>query len=246
MRTLTILFLLLLLVVAGCARFGPEAPSNRVSLAGSGHLVSREEPISGFDEVAATSAFAVTIRQAETHSVVVSVDDNLAPYLQVERVGSTLALGLKPGYAYDIHAATMRVDVSMPALAEVHLDGASRATLVDFQFPQMLSADLSGAAALEGTIEAPVLDLDLNGSASVTLSGAGEQVRVDACGSSVVDLHDYRAQEATVVASCASTVILDAARQLAGQASGNARIYYLGAPSLEVDLARQTAAVAQK
>ena len=139
-----VLFLLVALLV-GCTPPG-------IPISGSGNVVTQEEDISAFDKLDVSEAFKVDIRQGETFSVVVRVDDNLVKYLQVIKEGNTLKIGLKPGIS--VRAATRQAEVTMPELAGLDLSGASRASITGFKSTKSLDVDVSGASQLRGDIEA--------------------------------------------------------------------------------------------
>lgn len=230
MKLLHILILAVTAVLAaGCAAAKP-AVDNRVTLIGSGQMVSRAFALTDFDRLEIGFAFDVTIRQGQHFKVLASVDDNVAGYLHLNQDGRTLQIGLKPGYAYDIPAATMRAEVVMPRLAGLSLSGSSRATLVDVQLAPDFTAELSGASALEGSVETQTASFTLSGSTLARLSGAGRQVNIDICGNSLIDLRHFRAEDARLEASCNATVYLDLDGQLIADASQYAQVFYRGRP----------------
>jgi hypothetical protein len=71
-----------------------------VSLTGSGNVVTQEETITGFDRLDVSQGFQVDVRQGDTFSVVIRVDDNLVEHLDVVKEGSTLKIGLEQIRSY--------------------------------------------------------------------------------------------------------------------------------------------------
>jgi hypothetical protein len=203
-----------------------------VSITGSGNVVTREEAITGFDKVDVSHAFTVDISQGDTFSVVVRVDDNLVQYLEVVKQGSTLHIGLKPGYIYTITKATMQAEVTMPELTGLDLSGASHVAITGFKSTKALHVDVSGASHLTGDIEAGDARFDVSGASHVTLSGSGEDVTIDASGASHVDLADFPVADANVEASGASHVTVNPSGRLDVDASGGSHVNYLGMPTL--------------
>jgi len=217
-----VLFVLVVLLV-GCT---PPISSIR----GSGNVVTQEEDISGFDRVDASHAFKVDIRQGETFSVVVRIDDNLLDKLLVEKEGSTLKISLKPSLAF--LNTTQEAEVTMPELTGLDLSGAVRATISGFASAEYLDVDASGASRLSGDIEAGDARFDVSGASDVTLSGSAANVIVDASGASTVDLADFPVADANVEAGGASNVTVDASGRLDADASGASHVYYLGSPTM--------------
>jgi hypothetical protein len=200
-------------------------------IGGSGNVVTQEMPLTGFDEVAVSHAFGVDIRQGDTFSVVVRVDDNLVQSLEVVKEGNTLKIGLKPGQS--VRNATLQAEVTMPELAGLDLSGASQVTITGLtSAKRVLVVDTSGASHLRGDIEAGNASFDLSGSSEVTLSGSAQDVTIDASGGSEADLSAFSVVDANVEASGGSQVTVNVSGRLDADASGGAEVYYLGSPTL--------------
>jgi len=223
----TLIVILAAILLIGCAQ---------ITITGSGNVVTQEETITGFDKVDASQSFNVEIKQGETFSVVIRVDENLVEHLNVLKQGSTLKIGLKPNRIYNIVNATMEAEVTMPELLGLDLSGSSDANVSGFKSTKSLVVDLSGNSALLGDIQSGDSRFDVSGNSSVTITGSAGGVTVDASGSSVVDLADFPASDANVDASGASTVTVNLNGRLNADASGSSNIYYLGNPTLgEID-----------
>lgn len=232
MKHFSLLFLIVVAVlVAGCAGNRPAA-DNRVTINGSGRMVTQEVAVSDFDRLSIGFAFDVTVRQGEEFDVVATVDDNLADYLHLVTKDGALQIGLKPGFAYDIPAATMRAEVVMPRLTGLALTGSSHATLIDFEVAPDFTAELSGSSALEGSLDAQAANFTLAGSTLAMLGGAGQRVTVDICGNSMIDLRNFRAKDAEVEASCNATVLLNVDGRLIADTSQFAQVIYQGRPDV--------------
>ncbi len=205
-------------------------PASGDVIQGSGTLVTEEFDLSGFDMVDVSHAARVTISQGDTFSVVVSIDDNVLEYLQVEKQGSTLKIGLDPRHNYRDTRAT--AEVTMPELTGLALSGASRGTIGGFKSSRDLNVDASGASRLSGDIEAGDARFELSGASRVTLTGSAEDLVIGASGGSTVDLADFLVADANVEASGASDVTVNASGRLDVDASSGSRVTYLGSPTL--------------
>jgi hypothetical protein len=214
-------------LTAGCAHTG-----ERVSIEGSGNIVTQEENIRGFDEVHASHSFQLEIAQGDTYRVVIRADDNITDYLLVEREGDTLRIGLDPDHNYNVRNATLEAEVTMPELAGIKLSGSSDATITGFESERVFDADLSGSSSLHGDIEAGDANFDISGSSELILVGSAEELRIDASGSGDIDLSDFPATDANIDVSGSSTVIVHLSGSLDVDASGSSEVYYLGSPEL--------------
>ncbi len=211
------------ILLAGCAV---------ITIEGSGEVLTQEEGISGFDKVNVSHGFDVEIRQAESYGVTIRVDENIVEYLQVTKRGDMLEIGLKPRNTYNIKDATMEAEVTMPELTGLELSGSSDALITGFGSAKDLTVVLSGSSSLQGDIDAGNVRIDVSGSSDVLLTGSGQDLAVEASGSSDVELADFPVADADVEASGSSDVNIHASGTLTADASGGSRVRYLGNPTL--------------
>lgn len=231
MKTLTIgLLVIMALLVVGCSQ--EKQATNNITVTGSGTLVSREITLNPFDTVEAGLHFDLRVRQGETYAVVITSDDNFIDFIDVDQDETKISLGLRPEYAYNIYSTTLRAELTMPEVAGLYLNGSSHAELDNLKDVENFAAELTGSSSLSGELETEKAALSVNGSAFVKLSGSGAQLWLDSCGSSLADLSDFRAEEATVQASCASTTVVNATGSINVEAAQNSRVTYSGDPTL--------------
>jgi len=224
--------LALMPLLVGCCCAIPFWTVTRGGVTGSGAVVTVESDVTDFDALDVSNAFEVDVTQGEGYRVVVSIDDNLEQYLQLEKRGNSLIIGLEPGRAYNLSNATLKAEITMPALAGARLSGAASMTVTGFESTTELELSLSGSSGLDGDIEAGDVQLDVSGSSEVTLTGSGQDATIDVSGSSRLDLSDFPVEDADVGASGASTVLVDVSGRLDARASGASNIRYLGDPTL--------------
>jgi putative cell wall-binding protein len=132
-RIIEITLVVTLLLITSCAQVTRAPQNNNLSIVGSGNVVSQTRPLSGFDTLEAGLSFDLSIRQGEKFSVVFVADDNLVDYIAAEKIGTPINFDLKDDFTYDISNVTMRVEVTMPELSRLNLNGSSHAHLEGFQ-----------------------------------------------------------------------------------------------------------------
>ena len=198
---------------------------------GSGNVVSREFAIRDFDRVDAGAAFNVDIRQGESYSVMIRIDDNLVECLDVYASGRTLHIGFKPE-CWINNATTMEAQITMPELVGVNLSGASHGTITGFKSSKGLGVELSGASSLQGDIEAGDVRVDISGASHVTLTGSGGNLTAGASGASGIDLRAFPVKDASVELSGASSATVYPSGRIDVGASGASHLYYMGHPTL--------------
>jgi hypothetical protein len=221
-RTL-IVFLLALPLLAACVR---------VSITGSGNLVTQEETVTGFDKVTASHGFNVDVSQGDTFSVIIRVDDNILEHVDVSKKGNTLRIGLKRNRNYRLKNATLEAAVSMPTLVELELSGGSHASITGYISTEDFDADLSGGSHLRGDIEAENAEFGLSGGSHLTLSGSAQDLKLDASGGGQIDLGDFSVVDANVEMSGGGWATVNVSSRLDVDASGGSHVQYIGNPTL--------------
>ena len=99
-----------------------------------------------FTGVSVVGPFSVSIVPGP-YSIKVTVDSGLHRQLDVREEGQLLIVGFEPGS--NIQSETMTVEIVMPTLESMSLDGATVATISEFS-GSVLEVQLAGVATLEG------------------------------------------------------------------------------------------------
>jgi hypothetical protein len=153
-----------------------------VSVTGSGNVVTQEEAITGFDKLDISQGFQVVVRQGDTFSVVIRVDDNLVDDLNVVKEGSTLKIGLDQIRSYE--NVTLQAEVTMPELVGLDLSGGSRVTASGSG--EDIAIDASGGSGADlADFTVVNANVDASGGSQVTVNVSGT-LNVDASGGSQV------------------------------------------------------------
>jgi hypothetical protein len=194
---------------------------------GSGHLVTIQENVSGFNHVIISSGFRFTITQSAAYGVSVTIDDNLVNYVQVIQTGNVLTIGFTPGHSISLIFSSPSVSISMPDLAQLEISGGTTGTISGFA----LSHDFSVIAS---------------GGSGVTGSGSAVNLTVDASGGSHVDFSNFPVTNANLDVSGGTQATVNVNGRLDASASGGSQVYYLGNPTLGSITATGGSAVTKK
>ena len=238
----------LVAMVVGCVTI--VSPGGGPTVIGSGNLQTLEMDFSDFTDIEVGYTFDVDISRADSYLVQIHVDDNLLDYLDVNKSGNTLHIGLKPNQSYA--NITSEATINLPDLHRLSLSGASKAYVGDFSFSHSMDFDLSGASHMDissmetgdthfelsgashasGSIEMADGRFNLSGASSVDLEGSGDDVSIEASGASRVELADLPVTDATVNLSGASRATINSSGRLDCDLSGASTLSYIGNPTI--------------
>jgi hypothetical protein len=190
--TLAIIVLLLVVMVTACSQI----------TTGSGQVVTQEMELTGFDKLDISQGFNVQVDQGDEFSVVIRVDDNLVEYLQVEKVGDTLKIGLEGNRIYG--NSTLQANVTLPSLTGLDVSGGSDVSVngtgdeiwvdasggsdADLAAFKMVNASIDASGGSQVIINASgTLNVDASGGSQVYYLGSPTMGQIDTSGGSDVD-----------------------------------------------------------
>jgi len=110
------LILTLLISSAGCYSIG------------SGNAIEEKFDFKDFDKVEAYNGFLVEVKQGDTFSIVVTMDDNIEKYLEVSKKGDTLILNIIPS-KNSKNIKNLKADITMPKLTSLTLGAGANANV---------------------------------------------------------------------------------------------------------------------
>jgi hypothetical protein len=212
-------------ILCGCSLLPP--------LSGSGRLTRSAYPVSGFTGIQASQSFQVSVVPDPSYSVTITCDDNLLRYLVVERSGTSLRLGLVPGYMYS--GVTLVAEVHMPVVEVIDASGASTVRLASgLAASSRFAVVLSGASTCEvASAGCGDASFDISGASLVTCDGTASGLTLILSGASRANLLNCAGSRATVTLSGSSEAWVDVGtRPIDLSASGASTLYYGGTPTL--------------
>jgi hypothetical protein len=170
--TTTLISLILVVLISACSQI----------TSGSGEIVTQEMDFTGFDKLDVSQGFNVEVNQGDDFSVIIRVDDNLVEFLQVEKVGDTLKIGLEGDRIYT--TSNLRAEVTMPSLTGLEASGGSDVTVSGTG--EDITVDASGGSDADlASFSVVNANVVASGGSDVTINASGT-LNVDASGGSQV------------------------------------------------------------
>ncbi|HVF95839.1 MAG TPA: head GIN domain-containing protein [Flavisolibacter sp.] len=220
MRTI-FLFILTLAILSSCNFLGGKKVS------GNGTIVSRDISAGSFENIEASGAITVYLRQNATSSVKIETDENLMEFVEVVVDGNTLRIRPKKGYNLDPSKEVI-VYAWAPGFREVGISGASKLLSQGTLTGNNLQLDASGASEIQLDVDLPKIDANLSGASTLRLKGRAEDFSTEASGASKILCMDLSAEKATLDLSGASNAKITANKELVIDASGASDVEYRG------------------
>lgn len=237
-----IIILITITALAGCTMFN--------EVRGSGLPVEKNYYLDDFTAVSISETCDLTITQGDSFSIVITTDDNIADYLEVEESDGDLTIGLRSGISYS--NIIFEAVVTMPELNKLSANGVSKADVSGFTSSDTLNISVNGAsevnmdyvsiagvnASVEGASYLNFNTENINGSANLECEGASELVfsatsgsknaNIFCEGASKIDMKGYTANKVTVEIDGASQAWVNLSGTLSGSVAGASVLRYRG------------------
>lgn len=177
---------------------------------GSGNVQTDTRSLSGFHAVEVGGVYQVEIACGKDFGVEVTADDNILPLVRTEVSGGVLRISSEQRVS---PKSTMKIKITAPDID---------------------SLDVSGVANVAMTgVKNSGLSIDSSGASKIRIEGATSKLTVDVSGATSIDAENLAAENASVGASGASSVLVNVSGNLKANASGASKIRYAGSPTLE-------------
>ena len=170
---------------------------------GSGNSATEKRDVAGFRGVDASGVFQVEIVAGKEFSVEVDADDNLLPMIETEVRDGILNIGTDGRVS---PKSPMRVRITAPDIDNLQASGVAKVSLTGVK---------NGS-----------LSVDSSGASRITVEGTTGSLSVDVSGASKIDTANLQAENATIDASGASQVSVNASNEVRADASGASKITY--------------------
>lgn len=195
---------------------------------GSGNVVTENRSTGDFTGVSAGGGFEVELKTGSVTEVRVEADDNLMKYIETRVSGNVLHINTKSNT--NIMDGHYKVFVTSPEINFINSSGAASVHIINvIKNDEKIKLEASGAASINGEVDAPKISADASGAANITVSGRTRDYDAEASGSATIKTSDLMSETTKAHASGAANIHVFTSISLNADASGAASISYKGA-----------------
>jgi len=229
-KIMSALIVVHIIILTGCIDH-KEQGYNENKIIGSGIITTINKNFKDFTVINLDSVFEATIIKSDNYTIVFRIDDNIEEYLIVEKINDTLKIELQSNKTY--YKITNKVTIALPDIEALIMYGATTADLSGFDFSHEVEFNINGTSVLNGNLDTGHLNLIVDGTNTISLSGNGTTAGLFVNGTSTVDLGDFRTTNTSVNIDGVCTVTLNVNGTLNGSVKGVSTLKYYGNPILE-------------
>lgn len=185
---------------------------------------TRQFNVTNFSKVDVSGAFVVRFRKGDTYKVVADGREEDLDEVKVDVDGNTLEVSMENNRLFDwSDRKRIGLTITVPAINELQLSGASKASLAGFGPYNDLNIDMSGACRTVFDGEVKKLTISLSGASNAILRGHTAQLDADLTGASKIEATGLAVDRAEVDASGASHADLGQVGTLDSETSSTLR-----------------------
>ncbi|GAB2589870.1 PspC domain-containing protein [Spirosoma areae] len=187
---------------------------------------TRQFNSSAFEKVDVSGAFVVRFRKGDSYKVVADGREEDMSDMDVRVNGSTLEVKIdRRGGLFDWNnRKRVGLTITVPAISELKLSGASKASLMGFGKYNALTIDMSGACRTVFDGDVNDLNVSLTGASNVVLRGHANQLEADLTGACKLEATGMNVGKASVDASGASHANMGQVGTLDSETSGASKV----------------------
>lgn len=186
-----------------------------------------------FDSVYSSHGFIVDIEYGTDCDVILSVNEDLKEYMEVEVIDGVLHLSLENNYIYS--GLNLSGTIKMPYLEKVRGSGGSEISITEFSSDEFEIA-LSGGSKFIGALDTKNLYLSLSGASYLELEGEALDVSAALSGSSFADIKETYVNNLILALSGGSKFIVDCQNNIELSASGGSKLIVHNGEVISQDL----------
>lgn len=216
-------FTLVLVAFSACREFK--------QVRGSGNIITQNKTIGNFNAISVGGAFEVEIKNGPVTEIKLEADDNIIKYVDIHVSGNTLKV--KTEGLNNLNNAHLKVFVTAPNISEIKSSGAATVDIKGvLKNNDKINLDASGAANINGEVDAPEIVTEASGAANIDITGRTKNYKANASGSGTVRSSGLMSETTKATASGAGTVHVYSSVSMDANASGAGTVHYKGAGNL--------------
>ncbi|CAL1517353.1 head GIN domain-containing protein [Chitinophaga sp. MM2321] len=196
---------------------------------GNGTMKDESRNATAFEDISTSGVFKVVIQQGSTHSIKVSAEENLLPYIITDVSGDELKIHTKKGYSID-PTRTITVYVTLQKVEKLSASGAGGFTSNGVLKTDHLELSFSGASDANLDINAQKLEVGLSGASNVKLKGSSSNAAYRISGAADISALDLQSQDVEIGISGNGKAKVFAEKKLDVRISGVGNVNYKGTP----------------
>lgn len=237
MKTIKIpLFLALFAVLAGTSSCLDD-----VFIEGNGIQESEFRNDKGFDEIASSGDFRVTVIPGNTYSVEVTAESNLLPYIETNVNGKKLKITTRGVHSLRQNLP-IEVHITTPVLNGISLSGSGLIETGSF-LSDNFEITISGSGDIDTQISADKIKANVSGSGSIYMEGDAIETSFVISGSGKIKAYNLEQSDCQATISGSGDMFVNVSQSIDANISGSGHVFYVNHPMIRTSISGSGAVI---
>ena len=223
-----VLFALLVLL------FGTSSCFDETFIEGNGIVRTEIRGAEGFNEIASSGDFIVSVTPGSSYAVEITAESNLLPYISTNVDGKTLKIRTTGIHSLR-QSEPIEIFITTPALNGLSLSGSGLIKTGSFISDDFTIA-LSGSGDIDTQISAETLKANVSGSGSIIVKGDAFDSEFVISGSGKIKSYDLEQDICKAVISGSGDMYVNVSKTIDARISGSGRINYINFPVVHTSI----------
>lgn len=199
---------------------------------GSGEIIKEERNVAKFDKVKSNGGFDIYLYQADSSSVIVEIDDNLAKYVRTTVIDQELEIDEIKSLCTKIK----KIYITSPNIKRLEINGAGNVYSRNTFKINYLEVETNGASEVQfDDLYCPNLRVGLSGAGDFRIKkGRGGNFHIQTAGAGDIKASEFVADSVKIEISGAGDANVNASKFLIVKIFGAGDVSYRGTDSTKV------------
>jgi hypothetical protein len=208
--------------------FGTSSCLDEMFIEGNGIVRTEMRDAEGFNEIASSGDFIVTVMPGNSYSVEITAESNLLPYISTNVDGKTLKIRTT-----GIHSLRqneqIEIFITTPALNGLSLSGSGLIKTGSFMSDNF-RITLSGSGDIDTQISTETLKANVSGSGNIFIEGDAFDSEFVISGSGKIKSYDLEQNICSAAISGSGDMYVNVSETIDARISGSGRVNYINYP----------------
>jgi hypothetical protein len=226
------LFLISLLLFISCST--DDGPTSSITITGSGVLITEEREMDDFHSVVMNTVGDIMITQRSSSKCVVTVDDNVAQYMETTVSNGQLMITAQDGVS--LRDFDLTVNLNMNDIEILAINGVATIIGQNQFHADEIGLVVNGVGVMDLDLNAGVVNSSGDGVSNMILSGTADRHNHTFSSVTRLDAFDLDTDTTVIIISGDANAEVSVSSLLDVTITGNGRIYYKGNPTINTTI----------
>ncbi len=226
MKTTKIQILMALFVLL----FGTSSCLDEMYIEGNGITRTEMRDAEGFNEIASSGDFIVTVMPGNSYSVEITAESNLLPYISTNVDGKTLKIRTTGIHSLR-QSEPIEIFITTPMLNGLSLSGSGLIETGSFMSTDF-DISVSGSGDIKTKISSDKIKANVSGSGIIYLEGDASETSFVVSGSGKIKAYKLQQDHCNATISGSGDMYVDVSQRIDARISGSGRVYFINHPTI--------------